>query len=71
MITLTTGAGAQKKQITEKQNATAEIQKENARYEDELRQLKEGLDIRPIIERIAHELGLVYPGERVFKSAGQ
>ncbi|MDR1409070.1 MAG: septum formation initiator family protein [Oscillospiraceae bacterium] len=69
MISLNSGTGEQKKQVAEKQSAAAELQKENARFEDELRQIKEGLDIRPIIERIAHELGLIYPGERVFKSA--
>ena len=57
-----------KRQIAEKKAEIAELQNENMRYEDELRQVKSG-NLRPIIESIAHKLGLIYPGERIFKDA--
>ncbi|MCL2023367.1 MAG: septum formation initiator family protein [Oscillospiraceae bacterium] len=43
------------------------LQKENQRLEDELRQRAQGGEVQHIIERIARQLGLIYPGERVFK----
>lgn len=66
ILTQTGASGSVKRQIAEKEIAAAELLRENARCEDELRQIEEGHDMRSIIERIAHELGLIYPGERVF-----
>ena len=68
MVSLTGSAGEASRQITQKQEEAALLQKQNARMEDELRQIKEGSNIRQVIERIARELGLIYPGERVFKA---
>ncbi|MDR1806046.1 MAG: septum formation initiator family protein [Clostridium sp.] len=69
MVSLNSSAAEERKEIAQKQVELSELQRQNERYEDELRQLKEGDDLRPLIERIAHELGLVYPGERVFRAA--